>query len=51
MTDTSTINGNFTLESTYSMCEDVSCDNSLFKLKVEFSKDRFHLDTGHKASE
>jgi hypothetical protein len=48
MTDTSTINGNFILERRYSMCEDVSCDHSVFKLNVEFSKVRVHLNTGLK---
>jgi hypothetical protein len=51
MTDTTTVNSNLTLERTYSMCENVSCDHSVFKLNVEISKGRVHLSTGHKAPE
>jgi len=31
------------------MCEDVSCDHSVFKLIVEINKGRIHLDKGTKA--
>ena len=53
MTDTNTIsvNGNFILERTYSRCEEVSCDHSVFKLNVEISKVRVHLNTDHKGPE
>jgi hypothetical protein len=51
MTDNSTINGNFILARKCSICEDVSCDHSVFKLNVQISKVRVHLNTGHKGPE